>query len=78
MRERSYWPQYRDAYERCIEATARRHAPWYIIPADDKANARLIVSRIILDTLTALDLRYPKTTPARRRELKAIRKELSK
>jgi PPK2 family polyphosphate:nucleotide phosphotransferase len=78
VHERKYWPQYMKACEDCLGATSTRHAPWYIVPADDKANARLIVSRIILDTFKDLNLAYPKPTPARRRELQAIRKLLAK
>jgi hypothetical protein len=54
------------------------HAPWYAVPADDKENARLIVSQIVLDTLKGLKMAYPKTTAKRRRELEAIRKLLTK
>jgi PPK2 family polyphosphate:nucleotide phosphotransferase len=74
--ERKYWPQYMKAYEDCLPATSTDRAPWYIVPADDKANARLIVSRIVLNSLADLKLEYPKTTPARRREMEAIRKQL--
>jgi precorrin-2 methylase len=49
-----------------------------LLPADDKSNARLIVSQIVLDTIEGLDLAYPKTTPERRRELESIRKQLTK
>ena len=56
----------------------RRDAPWYVVPADDKQNARLIVSQIILDTLRDLKSRYPKTDAARRTELDAIREALAK
>jgi hypothetical protein len=66
------------AYEECLTATSTRHAPWYVVPADDKENARLIVSRIILDTAEELKMTYPKTSAKRRRELLAIRKELAK
>ena len=66
------------AYEDCLGATSTRTAPWYIVPADDKANARLIVSRIILDAFEEMKLKYPKTTPARLREMESIRKQLAK
>jgi hypothetical protein len=66
------------AYEECLSATSTDHAPWYVVPADDKANARLIVSQIALDTLEGLNMTYPKTSPERRRELLAIRKQLAK
>jgi hypothetical protein len=63
-------------YEKCLSATSTRHAPWYIVPADDKPNARLIVSRILLDVVEALKLSYPKTNASRRRELRSLRKLL--
>jgi hypothetical protein len=66
------------AYEECLSATSTRHAPWYVVPADDKENARLIVSRIILDTAEQLKMTYPKTSAKRRRELLSIRKALAK
>ena len=51
------------AYEDCLSATSTHHAPWYVVPADDKENARLIISQIILDTLKSLKLSYPETNP---------------
>ena len=77
LHERKYWKQYMSAYAECLSATSSEHAPWYIVPADDKKNARLVVSRIILDALDELKMAYPKTTPKRRRELQAIRKTLA-
>jgi polyphosphate kinase 2 (PPK2 family) len=73
MAERAYWKQYMHAYAECLSATSTAEAPWYAIPADDKKNARLLVSRIILDTLGSLPMRFPKLDAARRRELKQIR-----
>ena len=78
IQERKFWKQYMKAYEECLSATSTEHAPWYVVPADDKENARLIVSRIVLDTLEGLKMAYPKTTAKRRRELLSIRKELAK
>jgi PPK2 family polyphosphate:nucleotide phosphotransferase len=78
IEERKYWKQYMKAYEDCLGATSTKNAPWYVVPADDKPNARLIVSRIILDTLEGLGMSYPRTGAARRRELQAIRKQLAK
>ncbi len=77
IEERKFWKQYMTAYEKCLSATSTKHAPWYVVPADDKLNARLIVSRILLDTVEALPLRYPKSDAARRRELKMLRKQLA-
>ncbi|MGA2550232.1 MAG: ADP-polyphosphate phosphotransferase [Burkholderiaceae bacterium] len=76
VQERKYWDDYVRAYESCISATSTDLAPWYIVPADDKANSRLIVSRAILDTLKRLKLEFPPTDPARRKELLEIRKAL--
>jgi len=78
IQERNFWKQYMAAYEAALSATSTDHAPWYVVPADDKKNARLIVSQIILDTLNGLTLAYPKTTPSRRRELASIRKLLAR
>jgi len=77
IHERKYWKQYMEAYEACLNATSTNQAPWYVVPADDKDNARLIVSQIVLDVFNDLKMAYPKTSAARRRELKAIRKQLS-
>jgi PPK2 family polyphosphate:nucleotide phosphotransferase len=76
IQERKYWDDYVEAYEDCLNATSSDHAPWYAIPADDKENARLIVSNVVLDTLEGLKLSYPKVTPERLSELKNIRNEL--
>jgi PPK2 family polyphosphate:nucleotide phosphotransferase len=78
IQERKYWKQYMKAYEECLSATSTSMAPWYVVPADDKGTAQLIVSRIILDTLGGLKMTYPKPDAARRRELLAIRKELQR
>ncbi len=78
IHERKYWKDYQEAYGDCLQATSTHHAPWYVVPADDKENARLIVSQIVLDGLSELKMAYPKTTPARRAELQSIRKLLTK
>ena len=76
IHERKYWNDYMKAYEACLSATSTHHAPWHVVPADDKENARLIVSRIVLDTFCELKMAYPKTTAKRRRKLASIRKRL--
>jgi len=76
IHERKYWKQYMKAYEACLGATSTHQAPWFVVPADDKENARLVVSQIVLDTLSELKMGYPKTTAKRRRELESIRKLL--
>ncbi len=78
IEERKFWRHYMKAYEQCLSATSTSASPWYVVPADDKKNARLIVSRIVLDTIEQLKLTYPKTSAARRKELLAIRKQLAK
>jgi polyphosphate kinase 2 (PPK2 family) len=78
VEERKFWKHYMKAYGECLSATSSSEAPWYVVPADDKENARLIVSRIVLDALEDLKMAYPKTSTARRRELVSIRKRLEK
>jgi len=78
IRERTFWKRYMEAYEECLQATSTDHAPWYAVPADNKDDARLIVSQIVLDSLDELKMAYPKTTPKRGRELNTIRKLLEK
>lgn len=76
--ERKFWDEYRNAYEECLSTTSTKTAPWHVVPADDKYNARLIVSRVVIEALRDLKLSYPKVTDAQRRELQAIRKQLAK
>jgi PPK2 family polyphosphate:nucleotide phosphotransferase len=76
IEERKFWKDYMKAYEACLASTSIKEAPWYVVPADDKENARLIVSRIVLDTLEDLKMSYPKITAGRRKELREIRKQL--
>jgi len=76
VQERKHWKQYMEAYADCLTATSTADAPWYVVPADDKENARLIVSQIVLDAFNELKMAYPKTTAKRRRELKSIRQSL--
>ena len=76
IKERKFWKDYKKAFEQCLEATSTQHAPWYAVPADDKHNARLIISRIVLEAMEGIDMHYPKTTPERHEELVGIRKAL--
>ena len=78
IKERKFWKQYMKVYEKCLSATSTKNAPWYVVPADDKENTRLIVSQIILDTLDGLKMSYPKTDATRRKELAAIRRQLER
>src|SRR5205085_10702327 len=76
VEERKFWNDYMNAYQECLSATSTRDAPWYVVPADDKPNARLIVSQIILDTLNGLEMTYPEVSSERRNELQSIRERL--
>jgi len=78
IREREFWKDYMRAYEGCLSATSSDIAPWYIVPADDKPSARLIVSQVLLDTLNALGSSYPAVDARQRRELRAVRRRLMK
>jgi PPK2 family polyphosphate:nucleotide phosphotransferase len=77
MEQRQYWDAYQEAYEDCMRHTSVSQAPWYVVPADDKPNAHLIISAIILEKMKSLRLAYPTVDAERRRELQAIRKQLS-
>jgi polyphosphate kinase 2 (PPK2 family) len=77
VEERRFWPKYIQAYEDALSATSTRAAPWYIVPADDKENTQLIVSRIVVDALKELRMTYPKSSPERQKELRTIRKMLA-
>ena len=76
IEQRQHWDKYMAAYADCLAATSTADCPWYVVPADDKKNARLIVSQILVDTLAGLDLHYPETTAARREKLLEIRRQL--
>jgi polyphosphate kinase 2 (PPK2 family) len=78
IEERKLWKEYMKAYEACLSATSTGNSPWYVVPADDKKNARLIISQIFLDTLRELKLEYPKVSDEQHKELLAIRKLLTK
>jgi PPK2 family polyphosphate:nucleotide phosphotransferase len=78
LKERGFWKQYTKAYEACLGATSTEHAPWFVVPADDKLNARLIISRIVLETLKDLKMSYPKSDAKRLKELQSFRKRLAK
>jgi PPK2 family polyphosphate:nucleotide phosphotransferase len=69
VKERGFWDEYMKAYEDCINNTSSEHAPWYVIPADDKKNMRLIVSQLILEKLKSLNIEYPLIDHKRKEEL---------
>jgi PPK2 family polyphosphate:nucleotide phosphotransferase len=76
LEERKLWEEYMQAYEDCLRATSTKTSPWYAVPADDKRNARLIISQIVVDTLQSLKMTYPKTDKSRVKELRTLRKQL--
>jgi PPK2 family polyphosphate:nucleotide phosphotransferase len=78
LAERKLWNGYMKAYELCLSATSTKHAPWHVVPADDKQNARLIVSRLIVDALKGLKLEYPKVSEKQRKELLGLKKALAR
>jgi PPK2 family polyphosphate:nucleotide phosphotransferase len=76
VEERKFWKDYMKAYADCLGETSTDEAPWYVVPADDKENARLIVSQVLLDTIEQMKLRYPETGEDRKGELRRIRDQL--
>ena len=76
VHEREYWGDYMAAYEHMIRNTASKHAPWYVVPADNKWFTRLIVAGAIVETLESLDLSYPKLDAPARKQLQAAKAEL--
>ena len=74
--ERGFWDDYMKAYGKCLEATSTKHAPWHVVPADDKLNARLVISHILLERLEGLKMVYPMVSAERRVELQTIRRQL--
>jgi polyphosphate kinase 2 (PPK2 family) len=76
IEERKFWKRYMKAYEECLSATSTSDSPWYVVPADDKENARLIVSQIVLDTFENLKMSWPKVSAERHKELQSIRERL--
>ena len=76
--ERGFWKEYQAAYEECLSATSTEHAPWFVVPADDKLNARLIISQVVSDALKDLKMEYPQAGPQRLKELRGLKKLLAK
>jgi len=76
IKERAHWDDYMRAYQACLSTTSTEQSPWFVIPADDKKNARLIISQIIVDSLNNLNMSYPKVSAARRKELLKLREQL--
>ena len=76
--ERGFWKEYQAAYEECLSATSTEHAPWFVVPADDKLNARLIISQVVAETLKDLKMEYPQADQARLKELQGLKRLLAK
>ncbi|MET0988525.1 MAG: polyphosphate kinase 2 family protein [Steroidobacteraceae bacterium] len=76
LEERERWDDYQAAYEKTIRATATKHAPWYVVPADHKWFTRLVVASAIIEGLAGLDLRFPEVTSAQKREIARARRLL--
>jgi len=74
--EREYWDDYMNAYEQMIASTSKKHAPWYVVPADNKWYTRMVVAAAIVDALDELNLSYPKISGEQRKQLMVARKEL--
>jgi PPK2 family polyphosphate:nucleotide phosphotransferase len=75
-KERGHWDAYMQAYEQCLEATSTKHAPWFVVPADDKPMMRLAVAAVIYDAMRKLDLAYPEVGPEQKRQLAEAKKVL--
>ncbi len=76
VQERDRWNDYMRAYEEMLGATSTDDAPWYVVPADHKWFAHLVIARVIVETLASLDLTFPKPAPAQRKELDEARRQL--
>ena len=76
--ERGFWKEYRQAYEDCLSATSTESSPWFVVPADDKLNARLIISQVVSEALNDLKMEYPQPDPKRRKELQTLKRQLAK
>src|SRR5215467_2956650 len=75
--ERRFWGDYMRAYEEAIRATASKHAPWFVVPADKKWFTRLVVAAAIVEAVEQLDLTYPKVDAVKKKELATIRAVLA-
>jgi PPK2 family polyphosphate:nucleotide phosphotransferase len=76
VKERGYWKDYQEAYEEMIQNTATKHAPWYVVPADNKWYTQLIVASAIISTLDELDLSFPDVDKEKKKELESVRESL--
>ena len=78
IHEREYWDDYQKAYEEMIRYTSTKHAPWYVVPADNKWFTHLVVAGVVVETLEELGLSYPKVDAAKRKEIQGAAKMLKK
>lgn len=78
IRERGFWDDYQEAYYECLKGTHQKHAPWYVIPADEKLNARVIISKILKETFKDMDLKYPETGLELKKNIEKVKKQLTK
>ena len=76
VKEREFWDAYQNVYEDMIRHTASGHAPWYVVPADNKWFTRLVVSHAVVDALNAMNLKYPKVSKTEQAALAQARKQL--
>jgi polyphosphate kinase 2 (PPK2 family) len=76
VKERQFWDAYQEAYEDMIRHTASEHAPWYVVPADNKWFTRLVVSQAVVDALKGMSLKYPKLSGAEKAALAQARQQL--
>jgi polyphosphate kinase 2 (PPK2 family) len=78
IKERGYWKDYQNAYEEMIQKTATKHAPWHVVPADNKWFTRLVVAAAIIDALNELHLEFPAVDKAKKKELEKVREALER
>jgi PPK2 family polyphosphate:nucleotide phosphotransferase len=76
IKERKFWDDYQQAYEEMVQNTATKRAPWYVIPADNKWYARLVIASVIIEALNGLDLQFPDVDKQKKKELQEIREAL--
>ena len=78
VHERKFWGDYMRAFEEAIRATASKHAPWYVVPADNKWFTRLVVAAAIVEAVEKLDLAYPTVDAEKKKEFQALRADLDR
>jgi PPK2 family polyphosphate:nucleotide phosphotransferase len=77
IKEREFWSEYMNAYQDCLSVTSTAQTPWYVVPADDKRNARLIIAKIIVEIFKSLDMHYPVSDDKRLQDLLKLREQLA-